>query len=147
MKNSHTFINQLKDNKIRNNTILVESWEYLKSFDIFMHEMKRELQKEILLFSLPKTQLMIGSVLENFSVCFLIFTLYLVCEEFMPENRFLNSHLIALGRRQHKKISNTLHLEIISNSHLSIHCCFSTFSYPQSCYLLVLDILNSSVLY
>lgn len=68
-----------------------------------MYEMTSELQKEILLFSLPKTQLMIDYVLKHSSVCFLIFILYLVWKEFMPEKRFLISHLIALGRRPHKK--------------------------------------------
>lgn len=43
-----------------------------------MYEMTQELQKKILLFSLPKMQLIIDSVLEHFSVCFLIFILNLV---------------------------------------------------------------------
>lgn len=65
--------------------------------------MTRKLQKEIFLFSLPKTQLMIDSALGHFSVCFLIFILYLVWKETMTENRFLISHLIALGRRPYKQ--------------------------------------------
>lgn len=53
MKNSHTFIKQLKDNKIRNDTILVERWEYLKSFDTFMYD--KGVKKRVLFFSVPKT--------------------------------------------------------------------------------------------
>lgn len=103
-----------------------------------MNDKKRSF---LVLFSLYKTKLVIGSDWKYFSVFSGFSSLYLVWKDMGTENNFLFSGIIVLGRRPHKHLADepsphslskyrncVLQFEIIFNNHLSLDCCFVIFS-------------------